>query len=115
MAIGFNGIPTYFTAIPQSAYNEYLAVVQAAYTSWTGMVQQFATENIVMGITQAGKTQLIADALQQVLLYGSSGSLWQAYAALSNVVITPEMAPFLTADRIEYMRNVMIQIISELP
>src|SRR5271157_241945 len=114
MAKGFNGIPTFFP-IPQPAYNQCLAIVQGAYTAWTGMVQQFAAENIAMGITQAGKTQLIANALQQVMVYGSTGSLWQAYAALSNVKVTPEMAPFLTEARIEYMRNVMIQIISNLP
>jgi flagellar basal body rod protein FlgG len=114
MATGYNGIQTYFP-IPQQAYNECLAIVQGAYASWQGMVQQFAAENIAMGITQAGKTQLISDALYQVMVYGSSGSLWQAYAELSNVVITPEMAPFLTEARIDYMRNVMIQIISELP
>jgi hypothetical protein len=113
MAIGYNGIPTFFN-IPQQTYNEYLPIVQNAYIAWVGMVQQFATENIIMGITQAGKTQLIADALYQVMVYGSAGSLWQAYAALSNVVVTPEMAPYLTAERIQYMRNVMIQIISQL-
>ncbi len=114
MAIGYNGIPTFFP-IPQPAYNECLAIVQSAYVAWNGMVQQFAAENIAMGITQAGKAQLIADALYQVMVYGSAGSLWQAYAELSNVVITEEMAPYLTAARIEWMRNVMIQVISQLP
>jgi hypothetical protein len=114
MATGYNGIPTYFN-ISQPLYNECLGVVQAAYASWTGMVQQFAAENIAMGISQNGKTQLIADALYQVMVYGSAGSLWQAYAELSNVVITPEMAPYLTEARIDYMRNVMIQMISQLP
>ena len=113
MATGYNGISTFFP-IPQPAYNKCLAIVQAAQSAWTGMVQQFAAENIAMGITQAGKTQLISDALQEVMVYGSMGSLWQAYAALSNVKVTPEMAPFLTEARIDYMRNVMIQAISNL-
>lgn len=114
MAIGWNGTPTYFP-MPQAAYNQCLAIVLSAQAAWAGMVQQFAAENIAMGITQAGKTQLISDALEQVLVYGSSGSLWQAYAALNEVVVTPEMAPYLTEERIQWMKNIMIQAISGLP
>lgn len=114
MATGWNGTPTFFP-LPQQAYDECLEIVVSAQAAWAGMVQQFAAENIAMGITQAGKTQLIADALQQVLVYGSSGSLWQAYAALSQVVFTSDMAPYLTAARIEWMKNVMIEAISGLP
>jgi hypothetical protein len=115
MAIGYNGIPTYFSSINQPTYNGCLAVVKAAQAEWVGMVQQFAAENIAMGITQAGKTLLIGNALQVVNTYGASGSLWEAYNALSQVVITPEMAPFLTQERIDWMKNQMVQVISTLP
>lgn len=114
MAIGWHGIPTYFT-LTQPQYDACAEIISAAQAAWIGMVTQFAAENLAMGITQAGKTGLIADALQQVMVYGSSGSLWQAFAALSEVVVTPEMAPYLTQDRIEWMKNVMIQAISNLP
>lgn len=114
MAIGWNGTPTYFP-MPQAAYNQCLAIVLSAQAAWAGMVQQFAAENIAMGITQAGKTLLISDALQTVNSYGCTGSLWQAYNALSQVKITPEMAPFLTEDRINWMRNQLIQAIGNLP
>lgn len=113
MATGFNGNPTFFP-IPQQSYDQCLAVVVAAQKAWGGMVQQFAAENIAMGITQAGKTGLIGNALQEVNAYGATGSLWMAYGALSRVQITPEMAPFLTQARIEWMRNQMIQAISSL-
>lgn len=113
MALNSLGQPTFFT-IPQPYYDKALATVIAAQTAWARMVQQFAAENIVMGITQAGKTGLIGGALNQVNVYGSTGSLWQAYEALNHVVITPEMAPFLTDDRIQWMRNQMIQAISSL-
>ena len=114
MAIGFNGQPTFFS-LPQTAYNECVEIVQQAQAAWVGMVTQFAAENIAMGITQAGMTLAVSNALQQVNMYGSMGSLWQAYAALSDVVFTPEIAPFLTAARIQWMKNQMIQVISELP
>lgn len=114
MATAANGQPTYFP-IPQQSYNVCVSIVQAAQNAWLQMVTQFAAENIAMGITQAGKTGLIGNALQQVNTYGAVGSLWEAYAALSNVVITPQMAPFLTADRIQWMKNQLIQAIGNLP
>jgi hypothetical protein len=114
MAIASNGQPTYFP-IPQQSYDMCVSIVTAAQLAWVQMVTQFAAENIAMGITQAGKTSLIGNALQQVNTYGSVGSLWEAYAALSYVIITPEMAPFITADRINWMRNQLIQAIGNLP
>ena len=105
---------TYFP-IPQHSYDLCLKIVTTAQTTWLAMVSQFAAENIAMGISQAGKTSLIADALYEVSVYGSTGSLWQAYAALSKVQITPEMAPFLTEDRLQWMKNKMIEAIASLP
>lgn len=113
MAISKTGVPTYFP-LPQSAYDQCAAIVVGAQQAWANMVIQFAAENIAMGITQAGKTQLISGALNEVNTYGSTGSLWQAYAALSNVKITPDMAPYLTADRIQWMKNQMISAIGKL-
>jgi hypothetical protein len=113
MATAANGQPTYFP-IPQASYDACVHIVTAAQIAWVQMVTQFAAENIAMGITQAGKTALIGQALQEVNTYGSTGSLWQAYGALSNVVVTPDMAPFLTTDRIAWMKNQMIQAISNL-
>lgn len=114
MATNSLGLTTYFP-IPQAAFNECATIVQLALSYWQQMVIMFAAENIAMGITQAGKTQLISNALEEVLVYGSQGSLWEAYNALNGVIITPEMAPFLTADRIEWMRNQMITVIAMLP
>jgi len=114
MAINGLGIQTFFP-IPQQEYEECAEIIQLAFNYWQQMMITFAAENIAMGITQANKTQLIADALQEVMTYGAAGSLWQAYNALSNVKITPEMAPFLTEARIEWMRNSMITVIAMLP
>lgn len=114
MAVNSLGIQTFFP-IPQPVFNECAGIVSLALNYWQQMIITFAAENIAMGITQAGKTQLISDALYQVSVYGSQGSLWQAYNALSEVVVTPEMAPFLTQDRISWMRNSMITIIAMLP
>jgi hypothetical protein len=63
------------------------------------IIRQFATENILMGITQAGKTKLIADSMSSVMYYCQTGSLYEVLTALNTINITPEMSPFLTTAR----------------
>lgn len=113
MAKNPDGSDTYFP-LPQGPYNRCLQIVSNAQKQWAMLVAGFAAENIAMGITQAGKTLLVSDALYEVAVYGSQGSLWQAYNALSKVKVTPEMAPFLTEARIQWMKNKMIEAISAL-
>lgn len=113
MALNSDGSETYFTQIPQGPYNQCLSIVQLAQATWTLTVAQFAAENLAMGISEE-QGQLISSALNQVMTYGSEGSLKLAYSALSQVVITPQMAPFLTEERIQWMRNKMITVMAKL-
>jgi len=107
-------MPSPFFHIPDPTFNRCSQVVNNAINAWHNMVVTVAAENIAMGITQSGKTKLISDALFRVMVYGSSGSLWEAYNELNHVVITPEMAPYITQARIEWMKNQLIQAISTL-
>ena len=93
---------------------EVAALIIAAQQSFNNLVIAFAAENVIMGITSSGKTALIASTLQQVMYYGTTGSLWEAYNALEHVVVTPEMAPFLTQDRLNWMKNQIQQAIANL-
>jgi len=112
MALNPDGSSTYFT-ISQPVYNKCLAVIQKAQATWTLMVAEFAAENLALGITE-DQAKKIGEALNQVMVYGYEGSLHLAYDALSQVVVTSDMAPFLTDDRIQWMRNKMIQVMSSL-
>lgn len=112
MATNPDGSSTYFT-LPQPAYDKCLGIIQKAQATWTLMVAEFAAENLAMGITETQAVG-VGQALNQVMIYGSEGSLHLAYDALSRVVITPDLAPFLTEDRIQWMRNKMIQVLSSL-
>jgi hypothetical protein len=112
MALNPDGTPTYFP-LPQAGYDECLDIVKQAQVMWQTMVAEFAAENLAMGITET-QAASIGAALNQVMVYGSEGSLWLAYGALSKVIITPQMAPFLTETRIQWMRNKMITVISQL-
>lgn len=90
------------------------AKVAKAKAEFDKLVNEIAGENIIAQITAAGKTKLIADTLKEVAYYGSQGSLWEVYAAVEKIKITPEMAPFLTEERKQAFKNRIIKIISSL-
>jgi hypothetical protein len=75
------------------------SVVRRAIDFGNSLTLDFATENVMLGITQAGKTKLIADTCQQAFYYLSTGSLYEARTEMLAIVVTEEMAPFLTTAR----------------
>lgn len=105
---------SYNPNIPQQEMQAVASLVITAQQAFNNLVIAFAAENIIMGITASGKTGLIASTLQDVMYAGTTGSLWEAYNALEQVVVTPEMAPFLTQDRLNWMKNQIQQAIAEL-
>ncbi len=107
-------MPSPYAHIPDPIFNKCKDTVEKAMLSWHNLVVTIAAENIALGITQQKKTKLIADTLAPIMNYGQTGSLWQAYEELSQIKITPEMAPFITEERREWMKNQLIQIISSL-
>lgn len=100
--------------LPDYAITAALPTVQAAQAKFQLLVQQYIAANIVRGITTSGKVALIGNAVGQVAFWGAQGSLWQCYKAVGAIVITPEMAPFLTEDIREEFKNKLIAIISSL-
>jgi hypothetical protein len=107
-------MPSPFYNIPDPTYQRCLQIFDNAFNAWHDLIRTIAAENIAMGITQQNKTKYIADILMPVMLYGQTGSLWEAYHALDAIKITPDMAPFITEDRRAWMKNQLIQIISSL-
>jgi len=107
--------PIYTPGITQTEMQEVAAIILAAQVAFNNLVIAFGAENVILGITASGKTGLIAQALQQVMYYGTTGSLWEALNALNQVIVTEEMAPFLTVSRINWMKNQLSQAIAELP
>lgn len=99
---------------PPNAQQIVQAKIQNAINGFNAMLIQYAALNVLSGITQAGKTQLIADTLADVQRYGQSGSLYAAITALQAVQITPEMAPFLTADVITSLINQTLAVLASL-
>lgn len=100
--------------VPDYLVNIGASKATAAQAAFAALVQEYAGANIILQITAAGKTELIGNAVKEVLFWGNSGSLWQAYAAVEKMVITPDMAPFLTGAHKQEFKNKLIQIISSL-
>ena len=90
------------------------AKIKKARNAFDEMINRYGGENVIMGITSAKKTKLISDVLEDVSRYGSQGSLWEAYNALSKIKITNEMAPFFTEIKRQEMKNKIIEILSSL-
>lgn len=88
--------------------------VNKAKTLFGTLINQYAGANLIQQITAAGKTKLIADAVRDVMYYGTTGSLWEAYSAVEAIQVTPEMAPFITEDIKQDFKNKLIGIISSL-
>lgn len=100
-------IPPYLIAIGA-------AKIAQAQAGFDAIIAEFGGVNVIAQITAAGKTKLIADAVKDVVYYGSTGSLWEAYGAAEKIVITPEMAPFLTEERRQAFKNRLIEVLSSL-
>lgn len=92
----------------------YEVKINNAIIGFNKLIIQFAAANVLLGITQAGKTQLISDALKDVQRYGQSGSLYAVIASLQSIEVAPEMAPFLTAEIITDLISQTQDVINNL-
>ena len=73
------------------------------------IMDTFKRENILMGITQAGKTKAVHDYLHWVEHYVSSGSLYAGKDQVLNIInannIPADLAPFVTIPRLTTFVN----------
>lgn len=105
--------PSYY-GYPQPTMQYLASKALAAQAAWQVLQTSFIAENIALGITQQGKTKLVADTFERVLIYGQTGSLWEALAAIDEIVVTPEMAPFVTQARVNWFKNQLQAAIASL-
>jgi hypothetical protein len=82
------------------------------------IMDAFKRENILMGITQAGKTKAVHDYLHWVEHYVSSGSLYAGKDQVLNIInannIPADLSPFVTVPRLTIFVN-KILVYLELP
>lgn len=87
----------------QSAVDIYTALVQNAIVFGQSLTVQFATQNVMAGITQAGKTQAVLDYAADLYTYLSTGSLYVAITEIQTMIADTSptktaLAPFITND-----------------
>jgi hypothetical protein len=78
--------------------------IRDAVNFFSEIMVQAAGENVLMGITQAGKTKEVADYLADVMRYGQTGSLYEVLAeltALQTAGVPSSLDPFVNYQRLE--------------
>lgn len=88
--------------------------VKKAIKAVNSLINKFCAENMVLGITQANKTKLLADAFKDVIYYSQTGSLYECLYSLEAITVTPEMSPFLTASRKQELKDKINNILDNL-
>lgn len=77
-------------------------------TGYAKIKRDFIQENIIMGITQQGKTQEVLDAFKDVDYAMSNYSLYAAAELVDNIVRTE---PFLTDERLNSFKAKLLSLI----
>lgn len=79
------------------------------------LIIEFASENVLMGITQAGQTKAVADYLVDVTRYAQTGALYEVINEvdrLSTAGLPPELAPFITQTRLDEFKQKILDYLS---
>ena len=75
------------------------------------LITLFVTENVLMGITQAGKTKPVADYLQNVMRYIQTGSLHEVVNEVNSLInagVPLDLNPFVSAERLDMFKQKII-------
>lgn len=68
----------------------------------------FATENVLMGITQVNKTKEVSDYLSDMTRYIQTGSLYEVINEINRLIlagIPVELSPFVTENRLNEFKQ----------
>lgn len=91
--------------------------IAAAIQFGNQFIVDAATENVIQGITQAGKTKEVSDFLSAIVRYLREGSLYAALAEIDFLVANgiPEgISPWVTVDKLQAAK-IRIQIFLGIP
>lgn len=88
----------YLNGVRTAAATE--AAIEAATTFAYRLIRQFAAQNVLLGVTQAGMTGTIITILAPTLTALQGGSLYEAITRLRAVPVESYDATFITAPRI---------------
>lgn len=101
-----------------STQERVMLIVSRAIEFGNNMILEFAAENIMMGITQLGKTKDVADYLATVMRYTQSGSLYEVVGEIERLKangLPPDLAPFVTEARLNVFKNKILAYLAGMP
>ena len=79
------------------------------------LIINFASENVIMGITQANKTKDVADFLSNLMRYAQSGSLYEVINEIDRLKfegLPVDLEPFITESRLDTFKQSIIDFLS---
>lgn len=81
--------------------------VRASIKFGNRLIEDFSTENVLMGITQAGMTETVVNNMSEVLAAVSTGSLYLAIDKIDVLLLdtTKHDLVFITPDRLNKAKN----------
>lgn len=84
--------------------------IKAATSFGDALLNEFTIENVMLGITQAGKTRAISNYCHKLAHYISTGSLYAAIEQIDEMLglgLDPTLEPFVTEARLlEYKAKI---------
>ena len=98
------------------AIDQIKIIVQNAINFGSNLIIEFASENIAMGITQAGKTKKVSDYLANVTRYAQTGSLYEVINELDRLMLEglpQELEPFVTEIRLNTFKQKIEEYLGE--
>lgn len=96
-------------------YQNVKSVIEGAMRFGNQMIIEYASENVLMGITQAGKTKAVADYLSDVVRYMQTGSLYEVIHEIDRLKsegIPSNLSPFVTDERLEQFKQKVVNYLS---
>lgn len=82
--------------------------IEAAMQFGNALLVEFATDNVMQGITQTGKTKAVADYCCDIMRYIQSGSLYETINEVDRLVslgVPADLAPYVTAVRLNQFKQ----------
>lgn len=92
-----------------------MAKIEAAVQFGNTLMIKFASENVLMGITQAGKTKAVADYLADATRYIQTGSLYEVVHEIDRLLgegVPSDLSPFITASRMNQIKEDILDYLS---
>ncbi len=90
-------------------------VIKDARRFGENLLENFSAENVLMGITAAGKTGAVVNYLHKLSHYISTGSLYEAINEVDALIaagLPEDLEPFVTEERLNDYKNTISEYLA---